>query len=402
MKTEDMLHYSVQSLRHRRLRSFLTVLGIVVGISSIVLLIGLVQGLKVDILKQLESFGPRTLIVIPTNVEAASGPTTSFSPTTGKLFETDYERIKRFPDIQSISRVIISSTTMQSKDQEINAQVYGIEADTFRDTSTLNLQSGRFLTPNDRGVAVLGAKVADGFKQNITSGSQITLGGRPYKVIGVLQPLGSNSGGIDNVVFIQFKEAKDIFNASLLDNEISAIRIVLKEGSNVSADAQAVTDIMLNSHRVTPDKKDFGIISAEFINKQFSSVLDILTLFLGAIASISLIVGGIGISNTIFMSVLERRREIGTMEAVGGTEATIRNIFLLESCIIGFAGGLAGVIVAVVIGLLIGFIGNITFLIDPAVLGGALAFSVIIGAVSGTFPARNAAKVDPIVALRYE
>ncbi|MFN7991420.1 MAG: ABC transporter permease [Candidatus Micrarchaeia archaeon] len=403
MNLQEMLGYTVNSLRHRRLRSFLTVLGIVVGISSIVLLVGLVQGLKQDVLKQLEGFGPRTLIIIPTNIEKAGAAGGSpFAPTSGKLLEKDFERIKRMPEIKTISRVISGSTTMGFKDQTINVQIYGVEPDTFKDTSTLTVDTGRFLAPNDRGVAVLGSKVAEGFKKNITSGSIVSLGGRTFRVVGTLKSTGTSFGGIDNIAFIQFDEARDIFNRSLLENEISAIRLTLKEGTDIVAATEEATRIMLDSHRLTEDQKDFGVISPTFINKQFSGILDTLSLFLGAIASISLIVGGIGISNTMFMSVLERRKEIGTMKAVGGTQAQIRNLFLLESSLIGFAGGLAGVLLACLIGFVIHLLAAVTFVFDPLVIGGALFFSVIIGVISGTFPATDAAKVDPIVALRYE
>jgi putative ABC transport system permease protein len=404
MDLKDMLHYSIQNLRHRKLRSFLTVLGIVVGISSIILLVGLVQGLKQDVLKQLESFGPRTLIIVPINVDngAGFGPAASFAPTSGKLFEKDFERVKKLPEIQTISRVIIGSTTLQYKDQSINAQVFGIEPAKFSDTATIEAESGRLLDERDSFSAVLGSRVAEGFKQNITSGAQVTLGGRQYRIVGVLKSAGGSISTVDNVVMVPFDEARDIFNASLLENELSAIRLVLKEGASVDAATDEITDIMLSSHRVTKDEKDFGVISPSFINKQFTSILDLLTLFLGAIASISLIVGGIGISNTMFMSVLERRKEIGTLKAVGATEGQIRNIFLLESSLIGFTGGLIGVLLASGIGFVIHLLAGITFLVDPVVVGGALAFSIGIGVLSGTFPAAEAAKVDPIVALRYE
>jgi putative ABC transport system permease protein len=219
--------------------------------------------------------------------------------------------------------------------------------------------------------------------------------------VGVLKPTGNTFAPIDNVIFIQFDDAKELFNESLLENEISAIRMTLKEGSDVNAAAEEIEDIMLASHRVTEDEKDFGVISPTFINEQLSGVLDLLALFLGAIASISLIVGGIGISNTMFMSVLERTRDIGTMKAVGASRNQIRNIFLVESAIIGLLGGFLGLCLAVLIGLVLAYL-DITFVFDTFVMAGALAFSIVVGLISGTFPAMEASKVDPIVALRYE
>jgi putative ABC transport system permease protein len=204
------------------------------------------------------------------------------------------------------------------------------------------------------------------------------------------------------VIFIPFDDAKELFNESLLTDEISAIRLTLKEGSDVDASAQQIEDIMIASHRVTKNTKDFGVISPKFINQRFSTILDLLTLFLAAIASISLIVGGVGISNTMFMSVMERRREIGTMKAIGATTEQIRNIFIVESSMIGLAGGFLGLTFAAIIAFLLTSVFRLTFVVDSFVIIGAIFFSIVIGLVAGTFPAIDAAKVDPIEALRYE
>jgi putative ABC transport system permease protein len=402
MNLQDMINFTFRSLLHQKLRSFLTVLGIIVGISSVILLVGLVQGLKADILEQLEDFGPRTMLITPRSTSGGGfgGPST-FSPTAGKLFEKDYERVKRLPEIESITKIISGTTTVQFKDESISATVFGIEASLFDDTVPVEIDSGRFLEDADQGVAGIGHDIVTGFDEDVKTQSNLFLAGKKFKVIGTLKETGNSFAPIDNVIFIPIGDAEELFNESLLDNEISAIRLTLKEGTNISKAEDEITDIMLASHRVTEDEKDFGVISPEFINSRFTEVLDTITLFLGAIASISLIVGGIGISNTMFMSVLERRREIGTMKAVGATTSQIRNIFIVESSIIGLLGGILGLGLAVALGLLITAF-EINFIFDPFVMTGAVMFSIVIGLISGTFPAIEAAKVDAMVALRYE
>ncbi|MBU0531945.1 ABC transporter permease [Candidatus Micrarchaeota archaeon] len=405
MNLKEIVEFSINSLYHQKLRSFLTVLGIVVGISSVVILVGLVQGLKADVLEQLEDFGPRTIIITPTSTEGGGGGIgagSSFMPTSGKLFEKDYERVKRLPEIKSITKVISGRTTITFKDESIDAIVFGIEAGLFDDTVPVELESGRFLEETDSGVAGVGADIASGFDEDIKTQSNIYLAGKKFKVVGVLKPTGNSFAPLDNVIFIDFDDARDLFNESLVENEISYIRLTLDEGTDVDAATEEIEDIMMASHRVTEDEKDFGVISPTFINEQFSGVLDLLAIFLGSIASISLIVGGIGISNTMFMSAMERRKEIGTMKAVGATQSQIRNVFLVESSIIGLLGGIMGLLLAALVGITLIYLLELTFIFDPVITVGALVFSMSIGLISGTFPAIEAAKVDPMVALRYE
>lgn len=406
MNLLQMVTYSVKALKSRNIRSWLTILGIVIGITSIVVLVGLVQGLKDSITGELEGFGPRTIIIMPVNVGgggSSSFGASSYMPSSGKLYMKDYERVKRIPDIEYITPVVMGRTYAEYKDDQVSVSISGVEPDVFKQTvGTLEIESGRFLEPNDHGSVVVGSDIAtDSFNEDLRVSSFLYISGKKYRVAGILKKTGSSFANMDSAIFMSFDEAKDMFGNVLSTNEISAIRITLKEGSNVDETADEINDIMKSSHRVNEDEKDFGVISPGFINDQIDGVTGVLSLFLGAIAGISLIVGGVGIANTMFMSVMERRKEIGVLKALGSREKDIMNIFLVESSILGIAGGILGLLLAVIVSSLLGLFG-VSVSISLFVAAGAVLFSGVVGIISGTFPAKRAAALDPIEALRYE
>ncbi len=404
MKLTDMLSYSLNALRYGKVRSWLTVLGIVVGISTIVVLIGLVQGLKDDINAELEGFGSNTIVISPASTRGATAAVAAFMPSKGKLYLEDYERIKRLGSVEYITPAIISRTYAKYRKEEISVSVMGVKPDVFLQvTEALELEEGRFLTDSDRKMMVIGNNIAkEQFDEEARVGSVIYLSDERYTVVGVLKKTGISFFNLDDVIFIPFEEAQDIFSDIMAEDEITAIRMTVKEGEDPGEVAEEIEDILLAAHRVTEDEKDFSVVTAEFINEQLNEITGILSLFMGAIAGISLVVGGVGISNTMFMAVLERTREIGMLKAVGATEGEIQRLFLVESSMIGFFGGIAGLVLAFVLIAIIDASGYVPAVFIPWVAGGALIFAATVGILAGVFPAREAARLDPIEALRYE
>jgi len=400
MKLTDMLSYSFNALHYGKVRSWLTMLGIVVGISTIVVLIGLVEGLKQDITSELEGFGSRTIVVTPSGISAAA----SFMPTQGKLYLDDYERVKRLGAVEYITPVITGRTYAKYKKDEISLSAFGVEPEVFKQvTGTIELEEGRFLTDSDRKSVVVGYNIAkEQFDEEVRVGSVIYLSEERYTVVGVLKKTGSSFTNFDDAVFIPFEEAEDMFSDIMAEDEITAIRLTVKEGDDPEEVAEEIETILLSAHKVSEDEKDFNVITSAFINEQLNEITGVLSLFMGAIASISLIVGGVGISNTMFMSVIERTKEIGTIKAIGATPSEIERLFLVESSLIGFFGGLAGLALAFILIVIIDASGFVPAVFIPWVAGGALLFSATVGILAGYFPARQAAKLDPIEALRYE
>lgn len=409
MKNKDVASYALQNLRYRKVRSWLTIIGIIIGITSVVVLVGLSQGLKNQVGNQLQSFGPRTILIAPYSLGEGSSAaiggasTAQLQASSGKLYEKDYEKIKRITDIETITKVIMGRTVLKYKDEEITGSIYAIEPDSFKETTEIEIEHGRLLEPGDKGVAVIGYDLAKNtYKKDVEVGALFEVGGKSYRIIGILKKTGNSFAQIDSVVFISFDEGRDLFEPQLVKDEISVMRVVAKEGSDVNEIGDEIETTLLSSHKLTEDKKDFTVVTPEFINKQVESITGMLTAFLGGIAAIALVIGAIGISNTMFTSVLERRREIGVLKSIGASEKEIQNIFIVESAMIGLLGGIVGIALGMAIVFLISLVINFPAQVTIEIGVGAMFFSAVVGILAGAIPAARAAKLDPIEALRYE
>ena len=407
MRLEDKVAYSLRNLRQTQMRSWLTMLGIVVGVTALIVLVGLAEGLKSEVSGQLEGFGSQTIVVIPMNIEDAGSDlalTAGFSATSGRLYEKDVQKLKKVAGIELVTSVIIGRGNVEYKSQQVAASVFGIEPILFKQTvGSLEIEKGRFMESNDKGVAVLGSGIAeDGFEEKVDVNSQIKIGNKKFRVIGILKETGNSFAQTDSVIYISFEEAKDIFSSNLAKNEVNAISIYVKEEFDVKEVSEEIEFELANAHKVPIDEKDFGLITPEFINESVNSVLDTLSIFLGILAEIALVVGGIGNSNTMFMNVWERRREIGVLKAIGSDSEEILSLFLLESSLLGVVGGIIGIIIGAIILGLISLVGGLTTIVSVELVLVGMTFSAVLGAVSGSLPAKQAADVSPVESLRWE
>ena len=403
MKLIDIVHYSFTSIRHREIRSWLTILGIVIGIASVVALISIGEGFQNQVNKQLSALGSNTIFITPSTAAFQAGSVT----TSGKLYQKDVDRLKKIPDITDIARLISGRAEVTYRDKTLAASVSGIEPGVFEKTTAIEVEEGRFLLEGDRHVAVIGSKVASdmfGARNRVSVNSYFLINGTKYRVIGILKKSGGGFGPgaqQDGSIYVPFDDARPLFRDTIGPDEIGAMVLRTREGSDTADVVEAIKMEMDASHKVKPDKRDYSVVDPKSIQAAVESVLSLITLFLGAIAGISLLVGGLAIASSMFTSVLERTHEIGVLKAVGASKADINNIFLFESGAVGAIGGLAGT----AIGLSIVYIGSFFGLpasINPFIAAFCVAFAFVIGMVSGYFPARQAAELSPVEALRYE
>ena len=409
MKAVDIVQYSFKSLRQRQLRSWLTIIGVVIGIAAVVSLLTIGEGFNQEVQEQLEAIGSNTVFIAP--ISESQGATAAFrSPSSltssGKLFERDAERLRRIPEIDEITKLIIGRGTVKFKDKEITAMVEGIEPGIFEETTLVEIAEGRFINSGDQRVAVIGATLAEESFGNHVVGvnSFITINGKKFRVIGIMEKAGGGFGPgsqVDTIILTPFEDAQELFQESLAEEEVGAIAVTLKEGADVDDVTERIISEIAASHKIRPEDKDFSVISPKTIQEQVGSILGLVTAFLGAIASISLIVGGVGIANVMFTSVLERTHEIGILKTVGATQKDILRIFIFESAGLGGIGGLIGTIVGISFVLVMSLFGVPVF-IRPELIFFVMLFSVVVGLASGWVPARRAAALPPVEALRYE
>jgi putative ABC transport system permease protein len=388
-----------QSIVAHRMRSLLTALGIGIGVTAVVLLTSIGEGLNRYVIEQFTQFGTTTLAVQP-------GKSTTFGMSPGALNSVrplslaDAEALTRAPHVLHSVPIVAGSASVEAAGRERSVTVYAVGPD-FDKAFKFNVVSGTFLPPDEferaRNVVVLGAKVFTELYGGANAlGDRIRVGGQRYRVVGVMESKGEMVGiDLDDTVYIPAARGLELFNRQgLLE-----IDLLYAEDAPIDEVVEGVRRIMIARH----GGEDFTVITQQQMLDVLGSIIDVLTLGVAALGGISLLVGGVGIFTIMTIAVRERTQEIGLLRAVGARRSRIAQLFVGEAMLLSAIGGIGGLALGLgIVALAQWALPSMPARISPLYVLLALAIAVTIGLVAGVLPARNAARLEPLDALRAE
>jgi putative ABC transport system permease protein len=410
----EAVELALRAIGANRLRAFLTLIGISIGISAVIALLSIGTGVQNYINGQFTSAGTNLLGIVPGRIQRGPGGGPGSFGSSAFLTLGDYRAVAaNVPSVEAHAADFTSVGNFAYESRTSQVQVSGVTP-SFSQVRNWRPSLGRFVEDPDNAsrsrVVVLGQTVLkDLFPEEDPIGKQVKINGLPFRVIGVMEAKGASFlGDQDAIAFIPLSTAQErLFSqqAQAQTGERIVSTIYLQVTSDeVRPQVEAATrEILRERHRLSPDDEDdFSIVSQTELLETFGAVTSVLTLFLGAIAAISLLVGGIGIMNIMLVSVTERTREIGLRKAIGATPAAIQGQFLIEAITLSIIGGVVGILLGV--GLALGVTRFVDFeaVVQPQAIVLAVGFSAAVGLFFGLYPARRASKLNPIDALRFE
>lgn len=405
MNIANLLKIAVKALNNNKLRCFLTMLGIIIGVASVITMLAIGQGSKNAIKEQISEMGSNMIMIHPGNMQR--GGVRQSADDMQTLEVSDYEALRSVPGVALISPSVNSGGQLVNGNNNYPSSIYGVNSD-YLDIRKFKVKDGTMFTDHDIRVAakvcILGKTVVDNLFPDGTDpvGHVIRFGKIPLTVIGVLEPKGTNSMGQDqdDVVIAPYTT---VMKRILAIDYIQGIFASAADEDATDQTIEAITEELRSRHRIADDAdNDFEIRSQQELSEMMNSTSDMMTVLLACIAGISLLVGGIGIMNIMYVSVTERTREIGLRMSIGARGVDILSQFLIEAVIISVSGGVIGIILGVVASWLVNAVAHWPVYIQPWSVVLSFAVCTLTGVFFGWYPARKAASLDPIEAIRYE
>lgn len=393
---KSYLIFAVNSLLHKKLRSSLTILGIVIGIAAIVALISIGSGLENAITEQFEMIGTNRIYIYPesSNILAAAQGIQG-------LTDDDIKSLESMGYFDWVGAYVLGTGIVKYKNKDLSLTLYGLTNEDFEErysSMNLNILDGRYFVDGEKGGVILGNSVAyKYFDTDLRANNHIKINEEDFKVVGVFDKIGNEQD--DGTIYMVLEDARELIG---LEDDVHFIEGAIKEGQNLN---EVVPKISRKLERARGND-NFEIVTPEELLDQFNSILGILQIVLAGIAGISLFVGGVGIMNSMFTNILERTSEIGIMKSIGATNFDILFFFLTESALVGIVGGVLGGLLGTGIALSIGFIAQsygvtlLKIVPDVWLIIFGILFAFVLGAGAGFVPAWQASKLKPVEALR--
>ncbi len=405
MNIANLLKIALKALNNNKLRCFLTMLGIIIGVASVITMLAIGQGSKNSIKAQISEMGSNMIMIHPGNMQR--GGVRQSADDMQTLEVSDYEALKELPGVAAISPSVNSGGQLVNVNNNYPSSIYGVTPE-YLDIRKFKVKDGGMFTEHDiksaAKVCILGKTVVDNLFPNGEDpvGRVIRFGKIPLTVIGVLESKGTNSMGQDqdDVVIAPYTT---VMKRILAIDYIQGIFASAADENRTDETIEAITDMLRTRHKIKEDAdNDFEIRSQQELSEMMNSTSDMMTVLLACIAGISLLVGGIGIMNIMYVSVTERTREIGLRMSIGARGIDILSQFLIEAVIISVSGGIIGILLGVIASWLVNVIAHWPVYIQPYSVVLSFAVCTVTGVFFGWYPAKKAASLDPIEAIRYE
>lgn len=401
----NILRAAVRSIIRSGMRGLLTTLGVIIGVGSVIIMVGAGEGAQSNIQDEITALGSNLIIIFPGSM--SSGGVNKGAGSINRFTLEDVEKLEKEASyIKAITPVVSSSAQVISAAGNWNTSIEGVSTD-FEEVRNWHLQSGEFFSERDMlaraKVCIIGSEIVENlFPNDDPVGQSIRIRNVPFKIIGVLQSKGQNTMG-RNMDDIIIAPATTVLDRLVGGRFINFIQASARSVDMITTAQSQLRELMRTAHRLeASEDDDFTIRNQTQLTEAFSSTAQILTMLLGSVAGVSLLVGGIGIMNIMLVSVTERTREIGIRLSIGARPSDILVQFLAEAILLSLFGGLIGILISFAVSFTLNHYNIMTMIIKPGIVMLAFLFSAAVGIFFGYYPARKASGLNPIDALRYE